>query len=88
MKAKAKGLNVKNMKEVLINFSAEQGEFEKIWDGFYQMACLGFITRDAWNRFHAECRGWYIDEENQLVKDMEHDDAIVWAYNPNSEYRA
>ena len=30
-----KALNLKNMKETIVNYSGDQKEFDKIWDGFY-----------------------------------------------------
>lgn len=87
---KAKALNLKNMKETLINYSADQKELEKIWDGLHQMACLGFITQDTWRKFCEECKGWYIWEDTTriCVRDSEQDDAIVWEYTPEGQYRA
>lgn len=44
-------LNLKNMKETIVNYSGDQKEFDKIWDAFYQMACIGFISQDTWIKF-------------------------------------
>lgn len=89
---KAKALNLKNMKETIVNYSGSQEEFDKIWDGFYQMACIGFISQDTWGKFFDQCRGWYVDEENTCVRDEcrcpEGVDSIVWEYTPDAEYRA
>lgn len=38
MKKTAKLLNLKNMKEAIVNYSQDQKEFDKIWYSFYQMA--------------------------------------------------
>lgn len=85
----AKALNIKNMKETIVNYSGEQKEFDKIWDGFYQMATLGFIPHDTWVKFFNECRGWYIEEDGTdvVVRDGRKDDAIVWKYTGEAEYR-
>lgn len=84
-------LNLKNMKETIVNYSGDQKEFDKIWDAFYQMACIGFISQDTWIKFFAQCVGWYVDEENACVRDKrncpEGVDAIVWRYVPYSEYK-
>lgn len=64
-----KALNLKNMKETIVNYSGDQKEFDKIWDGFYQMACIGFISKDTWEKFSDQCAGWYVDEENACVRD-------------------
>ncbi len=87
---KAKALNLKNMKETLVNYSADQAELEKIWDGLHQMACMGFITQDTWRKFYEECKGWYIatEEDEIRVRDSEQEDAIIWTYTADAEYRA
>lgn len=81
-----KALNVKNMKETLINYSGIQDEMERIWNTCWQMATLGFISQDEWKKFFDCCKGWYIEDDQ--VKDSENDDAVVWTYNAESEYRA
>ena len=87
-----KALNLKNMKETIVNYSGDQKEFDTIWDSFYQMACIGFISPDVWEKFSNQCAGWYFDEENACVRDElnchEGVDSIVWAYTPDAEYRA
>lgn len=60
-------INLKNMKETIVNYSGDQKEFDKIWDAFYQMACIGFISQDTWIKFFDQCAGWYVDEENACV---------------------
>ena len=85
-------LNLKNMKETIVNYSGDQKEFDKIWDAFYQMACIGFIDSNTWKKFFAQCRGWYVDEENACVRDEfntpECVDSIVWKYTGEAEYKA
>lgn len=90
---KAKALNLKNMKEAIINYSGSQEEFDKIWDAFYQMSCVGFISQDIWIKFFNQCRGWYVDEESACICDACHlladgTDSIVWMYKPDAEYKA
>lgn len=82
----AKALNLKNMKETIVNYSSDQEEFNKIWNAFYYMSCLDFISRDTWYKFCDQCAGWYVDEENACVRDGV--DAIVWQYTPDAEYKA
>ena len=89
---KVKALNLKNMKETLVNYSRNQDEFSKIWKGFFQMVCLDFISWDTWKEFSYQCRGWYYDEYFVCIRD-EHNckdgvDSIVWKYTPGAEYRA
>lgn len=88
MQPKAKLLNVKNMKETLVNYSEEAAELEKIWDAFYQMACLGFISQDAWKRFSDEAAGWYYDAASDSIRDDRRDGAVIWTYTPDAEYKA
>ena len=87
-----KSLTLKNMKETLVNYSRDQEEFSKIWDGFYQMAYLGFISRETWMKFARQCHGWYYDEYCDCIRDELHCqegvDSIVWKYTPDAEYRA
>lgn len=52
---KTKNLNLKNMKETLVNYSTDEEEFDKIWNAFYQMAYLGFIDRNTWRKFIEQC---------------------------------
>ena len=89
---RAKALNLKNMKETLVNYSGNNEEFNKIWGTFYQMHCIGFISRGTWEKFFDQCRGWYVDEENACVRDEcycpEGVDSLVWAYTPDAEYKA
>lgn len=93
MKKTAKLLNLKNMKEAIVNYSEDQKDFDKIWYAFYQMACIGFISHDTWIKFFDQCAGWYVDEENACVRDSrncpEGVDAIVWQYTSDYvEYMA
>lgn len=83
-----KALNLKNMKEALINYSGTQYEMDKIWNALFEMTCMNFISRETWVKFFEQCKGWYITEDNCEVRDSEDNDAVVWIYNPESEYRA
>ena len=87
-----KALNLKNMKETLVNYSGDQEEFSKIWDMFYDLACMRFISCKTWYKFVDQCRGWYYDEYDDCIRDERHCqegvDSIVWKYTPDAEYRA
>ena len=87
-----KALNLKNMKETLVNYSGNQEEFSELWNMFYQMTCLGFISWKTWYKFDNQCRGWYYDEYSNCIRDerqcKEGVDSIVWKYTPDAEYRA
>lgn len=83
-----KNLNLKNMKETLVNYSECQSEFDRIWHAFYEMVCLGFISQDTWRKFYEQCKGWYVDETNAEIRDSEQDDKIIWKYNPETFYYA
>lgn len=85
-------LNLKNMKETLVNYSGDNEELNKIWDALHTMACCGFIDSNTWQKFFDQCRGWYVDEENDCVRDElntpEGVDSIVWKYTGDAEYKA
>lgn len=87
-----KNLNLKTMKEALVNYSGDNEEFNAIWDAFYKMTCCGFIDSNTWQKFFEQCRGWYVDEENACIRDElntpEGVDSIVWKYDGNAEYKA
>ena len=87
-----KALNLKNMKESLVNYSVNQKEFSKIWNGFYQLVRMGFISRETWIKFEEQCSGWYYDEYCDCIRDERHCqegvDSIVWKYTPDAEYHA
>lgn len=87
-----KALNLKNMKETLVNYSNNQEDISKIWRVFYQMLCLNFISWDTWRKFSEQCRGWYYDEYENCIRDERHCtegvDSIVWKYTPGAEYHA
>lgn len=83
-----KNINLKNMKETLVNYSGCQSEFDRIWHVFYEMACMGFISQDTWKKFFEQCKGWYVDETNAEIRDSEQDDKIIWKYNPETFYHA
>lgn len=87
-KTKAKYLNLKNMKETLVNYSGDNQEIQKIWDGFHLMACMDFITGDTWRKFYEECKGWYVTDDGSEVRDSAHDDKLIWTYNGETEYCA
>lgn len=84
----AKALNLKNMKEALVNYANDNDEMNKTWDALYRMACIGFIDSDTWEKFTGQCQGWYIGEDCDCVRDSRNCDAVVWAYAPDAEYRA
>jgi len=83
-----KGLNLKNMKETLVNWSGSTEDLEKIWDTFYAMCTMRFISHDTWKKFYDECAGWYVTEDGAEVRDSERDDKLIWAYTSDAEYRA
>lgn len=71
-----KALNVKNMKETLVNYcGGDENEFNRIWDTFRSMAVLGFISNEAWSRFFASTKGWRI-EGDYLVDDNKNGEIV------------
>lgn len=87
-----KPINLKNMKEAIVNNSKNQKEFDKIWNTFFEMFCMDFIDSDTMKEFYEQCEGWYIDDINSCVRDKrnctEGTDSIVWQYTPEAEYKA
>lgn len=74
-------LNLKNMKETIVNYSGDQKEFDKIWDAFYQMACIGFISQDTWIKFFDQCAGGMLMRKT-LVSVM--NETVLKALMPSS----
>ena len=87
---KAKSLSIKNMKEALVNFSGDQKEFDRIYDEFWHMSLLGFISKQTWKKFSDEVASWYIWEDGQrvCVRDANQGDGIIWEYTSDAEYKA
>ena len=86
-----KELNVKNLKETLVNYSSNDKEFEKIYNIFYEMAFMGFIPMGVWEEFNNETWGWYYYEDltTNEIRDRENGDAVIYDYNHSDEaYRA
>ena len=93
MKRQAKGtsnfqkaLNLKNMKEALVNYSGTQDELYKIWHMFHEMEVLGFISPNLWERFYDETAGWVI--EGDKVIDGRNGDKVIYEYSLGESYRA
>ena len=59
-------LNVKNMKET---YKHAKKDMPKVWETFYTMYMMGFITSEEWNKFYDTCKDWYYEEENDWVLD-------------------
>lgn len=83
-----KSLNLKNMKETLVNYSGNVDDLNTIWDTFYKMRTMGFISNDTWRKFCNECAGWYVTEDQNEVRDSQRDDKLIWKYTSDAEYRA
>lgn len=81
-----KNLNLKNMKETIVNYAGYQENFDKIWETFFNMVCFGFISRETWEKFYNQTKDWYVDEENACIR--EGTDTIIWKYTPEKEYKA
>lgn len=59
---KVKSMNVKNMKETLVNYcGGDLNEFTRIWASFYSMVGLGFIPFETWAKFVDAAGSWTID---------------------------
>ena len=83
-----KALNLKNMKETYINFTGTKEDMELVWKNFYQLECMGFISRELWIKFAEQCKGWYITEDQSEVRDSTRDDELVWRYTSDEWYTA
>lgn len=82
-----KNLNVKQMKETLVNFSGDQSEMTKVWKTFWRMHNMGFISNEDWCRFFNETSGWYVTEDGAEVRNAD-DDSLIYRYTPHYSYRA
>lgn len=58
-----KSLNLKNMIEMYYRAYAN----EKVWDAFYQMYLLGFISFETWDKFIDACGFWVYDKEKRKI---------------------
>ena len=85
-----KTLTVKHMKETLVNYSANQKDFDRVYGTFYEMAFMGFISDSAWKKFNDEVKGWHvIDKDSRLeVRDAANGDALVHDMNSGRYYFA
>ena len=87
-----KAFNLKNMKETIINYSGIQSEFDKIWETFYQMACLDFINRETWIKFYEWGKDIVIEDDKAVRvlfdKNGNETRETVWVYNPKTRYKA
>lgn len=89
-----KTLTLKNMVETYVNFSGDQRELDKMWDAYYQMACVGFIDNVTWGKFSALCHGWFFDQDDCAILDSSDDNylerhgsyKLIWQYVPYAEY--
>lgn len=59
-------LNLKNMIQRYYDSKADQ----KVWDAYYVMYAMGFLTRETWNKFYEACKDWVYDEEKHAVIEM------------------
>ena len=75
------------MKETIVNYSGNQREFDAIWDGYHQMTCLDFISKDTWRKFFEQCHAWYVDNEIGGIRDAD-TGKVIWIYTGEAEYRA
>lgn len=63
-----KALNIKNMKETLVNYcGGDRNEYNRIWDTFRDMMNLGFIERATWDKFFNQTAGWVVTDEYYLI---------------------
>lgn len=78
-----KMLNLKNMKETLVNYSSgSQEEMDRIWKALYTMYQCGFISHSTWKDFFMQCKDWHI--EYNCVRNADED--IIWDYDKGTYY--
>ena len=82
-----KELNVKNMKEALVNNAEDQESMDRIWYNFFDLANLGFIDINVWSEFMDQTKGWYFYEDDMMtcIRDREDGDGIVWEFAGEEE---
>lgn len=59
-------LNLKNMMQRYHTSHAD----DKVWDAFFQMYSMGFISYETWMKFFEKCKDWVWDEEKHCVITM------------------
>ena len=64
--AESISLNLKNMKKRYFQSNAD----ENVWNAFYKMYAMGFISMEVWNKFFEACKDWVWDEDKNAVIEM------------------
>lgn len=64
--AESISLNLKNMKKIYFQSNAD----EDVWNTFYKMCSMGFISMEVWNKFFEACKDWVWDEDKNAVIEM------------------
>lgn len=59
-------LNVKNMKNTYMN---AKSDMPTVWDAFFKMHCMNYISHDEWWKFSKKCESWYYDTNLDAVID-------------------
>lgn len=78
----AKALNIKNMKETLVNYcGGDEKEFGRIYQSFLDMALMGFIDDKTWDKFSKQVKGWYIDGDLLMDFNPLGDDIVVYDFD-------
>lgn len=61
-------LNVKNMKNTYMN---AKSDMPTVWEAFYTMHCMNYISREEWEKFYKKCAGWSYDKDLDAVVDYD-----------------
>ena len=59
-------LNLKNMMQRYYDSKADN----KVWDSFFVMYSMDFISYNTWMKFFEKCKDWVWDEEKHCVITM------------------
>ena len=86
-----KALNVKNMKETLVNYcGGSEDEYNKIYSVFWEMATMGFISDKDWRRFFDDTHAWTISGDYLIDTSKGDFGTLVFDFNngrDGSDYR-
>lgn len=78
MNKTTKNLTIKN---IIHEIADSNCELDRVWDTFYRLYCLGFISREAWNKISDTCKGYYYNEKDGFIHDRNNDNKIVDTWN-------
>ena len=75
MRRDKRNLNVRNMKDTYLYARADM---RKVWEAFYTMYQMDFISCDEWHKFFEACKSWEYDSTQNAVVDCMTGDLITY----------